>query len=69
MPAGVPKEAVDYYVDLLKKVRAHAGMGAAHERRRLQPVVHDRRRLRQMGRNEDKRHNDLMKEAGFLHSN
>jgi len=69
MPGGVPKDAVDYYVELLKKVR---------ETPEWQQLMHDGA-LNQTAmsgadyakwvENEEKRHRDLMKEAGFLATN
>ena len=57
MPPGVTKEQVDYYVDLFKKVRETPEWKKLMEERRLQPDLHDRRRLRRAGSaNEEKRH-------------
>ena len=50
MPPGVTKEQVDYYVDLLKKVRETPEWKQLMNERRVQPDLHDRRRLRQVGR-------------------
>ncbi len=50
MPPGATKDQVDYYVDLFKKVRETPEWKNADERGRVQPDLHDRRRLRQVGR-------------------
>jgi len=69
MPAGVPQEAVAYYVDLLNKVR---------ETPEWKQLMHDgafnQTAMAGAGyatwvENEERRHRDLMKEAGFLVSN
>jgi tripartite-type tricarboxylate transporter receptor subunit TctC len=69
MPPGVPNEAVAYYVDLFKKVR---------ETPEWQQLMHDGafNQTTMAGadygkwvENEEKRHRDLMKEAGFLATN
>jgi hypothetical protein len=42
------------------------GLEEVHGGRRLQPDLHERRRVQELGRATDKLHYDLMKEAGFL---
>ena len=54
MPAGVPKEAVDYYVDLFKKVRATPEWAQLMKDGAFNPSFMTRRRLRQMGRERGK---------------
>ena len=45
-----PPDQVDYYVDLLKKVRETPEWKTLMNERRVQPDLHDRRRVRQVGR-------------------
>ena len=47
---GATKDQVDYYVELLKKVRETPEWKTADERRCVQPDLHDRRRLFELGR-------------------
>ena len=66
MPAGVTQEQVDFYVDLFKKVRATPEWaqlmadGAFNQSFMTGPDYH------KWVEAEEKRHRDLMKEAGFL---
>jgi tripartite-type tricarboxylate transporter receptor subunit TctC len=69
MPAGVPKEAVDYYVELFKKVRetpewAHLMADGAFNQSFMSGADYTK-----WVEGEEKRHRDLMKEAGFLATN
>src|SRR5262245_60633723 len=69
MPAGVPKEAVDYYVDLMKKVRATPEWAQLMTEGAFNQSFMTGADYTKWVENEEKRHRDLMKEAGFLHSN
>ncbi len=44
----VKQDAVNYYIDLFKKVRATPRMEGLHAEGRLQPELHDRRRIRRV---------------------
>ena len=50
MPAGVTQEQVDFYVDSVQEGARDAGLEEVHGRRRLQPDLHDRSRVHEMGR-------------------
>ena len=50
MSPGATPEQVNFYVELFKKVRETPEWKKLMSRRRLQPDLHDRRRIRQMGR-------------------
>ena len=50
MPAGVTKDQVDFYVDLFKKVRETRRLEEVHGGWRVQHDLHERPRIRQMGR-------------------
>src|SRR5215468_8377469 len=69
MPAGVPKEAVDYYVDLLKKVRATPEWAQLMTDGAFNQSFMKGAEYAKWVENEEKRHRDLMKEAGFLATN
>ena len=66
MPAGVPKDEVDYYVDLFKKVRATPEWKKLMEDGAFNPTFMTGADYANWVENEEKRHRDLMKEAGFL---
>lgn len=66
MPPGVPKEAVDYYVELMKKVRATPEWAQLmHDGAFNQTFMAGPDYAKWVG-TEEQRHRDLMKEAGFL---
>ena len=69
MPAGVPKEAVDYYVELLKKVRATPEWAQLMKEGAFNQTTMAGADYAKWVENEEKRHRDLMKEAGFLATN
>ncbi|MCC6468875.1 MAG: tripartite tricarboxylate transporter substrate binding protein [Alphaproteobacteria bacterium] len=69
MPPGVPKEAVDYYVDLLKKVRATPEWEQLMKEGAFNQTFMTGPDYTKWVENEEKRHYDLMKEAGFLATN
>ena len=48
MPGGVTQDQVDFYIDLFKKVRETPDWKDVHRAGRVQPVVHDGRRIRQV---------------------
>ena len=69
MPAGVPKEAVDYYVDLFKKVRATPEWAQLMADGAFNQSFMTGADYTKWVEGEEKRHRDLMKEAGFLATN
>ncbi len=69
MPAGVPKEAVDYYVDLFKKVRATPEWAQLMADGAFNQSFMTGADYAKWVESEEKRHRDLMKEAGFLATN
>jgi putative tricarboxylic transport membrane protein len=69
MPAGVPKDAVDYYVELFKKVRATPEWAQLMKDGAFNPSFMTGTDYAKWVENEEKRHRDLMKEAGFLATN
>jgi putative tricarboxylic transport membrane protein len=69
MPAGVPKDAVEYYVELLKKVRATPEWAQLMHDGAFNQTTLSGADYAKWVENEEKRHRDLMKEAGFLASN
>jgi len=66
MPAGVPKDAVDYYVQLMQKVRATPEWAQLMNDGAFNPTFMAGAEYGKWVENEDKRHRELMKEAGFL---
>ena len=66
MPAGVPKEAVDFYVDLFKKVRATPEWEKLMKDGSFNQSFMAGAEYTKWVENEEKRHRDLMQEAGFL---
>ncbi len=56
MPGGVPQEAVDYYVELFKKVRETPEWKEFMERRRVQPDLHEPARSTPTGSRRPSRH-------------
>ena len=66
MPAGVPKEAVDYYVELFKKVRATPEWAQLMSDGAFNQSFMAGADYAKWVESEEKRHRDLMKEAGFL---
>ena len=68
MPSGVPKEAVAYYVDLLKKVRDTPEWAQLMHDGAFNTTTMSGDEYAKWVANEEKRHHDLMKEAGFLAS-
>ncbi len=69
MPAGVPKEAVDYYVELFKKVRATPEWAQLMADGAFNQSFMTGAEYTKWVEAEEKRHRDLMKEAGFLATN
>ncbi|MFO1161427.1 MAG: tripartite tricarboxylate transporter substrate binding protein [Reyranellaceae bacterium] len=69
MPAGVPKDAVDYYVELFKKVRATPEWAQLMTEGAFNQSFMTGADYAAWVDNEEKRHRELMKEAGFLASN
>jgi putative tricarboxylic transport membrane protein len=69
MPAGVPKDAVDYYVELFKKVRATPEWAQLMADGAFNQSFMTGADYATWVENEEKRHRDLMKEAGFLATN
>jgi putative tricarboxylic transport membrane protein len=66
MPPGVPKEAVDYYVELFKKVRATPEWAQLMHDGAFNQTFMSGGDYTKWVANEEQRHRDLMKEAGFL---
>jgi putative tricarboxylic transport membrane protein len=69
MPANVPKDAVDFYVELFKKVRATPEWAQLMTDGAFNQSFMTGADYVKWVDNEEKRHRDLMKEAGFLASN
>jgi putative tricarboxylic transport membrane protein len=69
MPAGVPKEAVDFYVELFKKVRATPEWAQLMADGAFNQSFMTGAEYTKWVEGEEKRHRDLMKEAGFLATN
>jgi putative tricarboxylic transport membrane protein len=69
MPAGVPKEAVAFYVDLMKKVRETPEWKQLMQDGAFNQTTMAGDQYAKWVENEEKRHRDLMKEAGFLATN
>jgi len=69
MPAGVPKDVVDYYVELFKKVRATPEWAQLMKDGAFNQTFMTGAEYSKWVENEEKRHRDLMKEAGFLATN
>ena len=68
MPAGVPKDAVDYYVELFKKVRATPEWKQLMQEGAFNQTFMTGADYTKWVEGEDKRHADLMRDAGFLAS-
>ena len=66
MPAGVPKEAVDFYVELFNKVRATPEWAQLMNDGAFNQSFLTGGDYAQWVEAEERRHRDLMKEAGFL---
>jgi putative tricarboxylic transport membrane protein len=69
MPAGVSKEQVEFYVDLMKKVRETPEWKKLMEEGAFNQTFMVGDEYAKWVENEEKRHQALMKEAGFLASN
>jgi len=69
MPAGVPKDAVDYYVELFKKVRSTPEWAQLMADGAFNQSFMTGADYTKWVEGEEKRHRDLMKEAGFLATN
>ena len=69
MPAGVPKDAADYYVELFKKVRATPEWAQLMADGAFNQSFMTGADYAKWIEGEEKRHRDLMKEAGFLATN
>ncbi len=69
MPANAPKDAVDYYVELFKKVRATPEWAQLMADGAFNQSFMSGADYTKWVEGEEKRHRDLMKEAGFLATN
>ena len=69
MPANAPKDAVDYYVELFKKVRATPEWAQLMADGAFNQSFMSGADYTKWVEAEEKRHRDLMKEAGFLATN
>jgi putative tricarboxylic transport membrane protein len=69
MPASAPKDAVDYYVELFKKVRATPEWAQLMADGAFNQSFMTGPDYTKWVEAEEKRHRDLMKEAGFLATN
>ena len=69
MPANAPKDAVAYYVELLKKVRATPEWAQLMADGAFNQSFMTGADYTKWVEGEEKRHRDLMKEAGFLATN
>jgi len=69
MPASVPKDAADYYVELFKKVRATPEWTQLMADSAFNQSFMSGAEYTKWVEAEEKRHRDLMKEAGFLATN
>jgi putative tricarboxylic transport membrane protein len=69
MPAGVSKDVVNYYVELFKKVRATPEWAQLMKDGAFNQTFMVGAEYSKWVENEEKRHRDLMKEAGFLATN
>ncbi len=69
MPAGVSKDVVEYYVELFKKVRATPEWAQLMKDGAFNQSSMSGAEYTKWVDNEEKRHRDLMKEAGFLATN
>jgi tripartite-type tricarboxylate transporter receptor subunit TctC len=68
MPAGVPKEAVDFYVDLLKKVRATPDWKTFSEQAAFNQTFMTGPEYVKWVTDAEAKHRQLMEKAGFLAS-
>ena len=66
MPPGVPKDAVDFYVELLKKVRATPEWAQLMQDGAFNQTTMSGADYTKWVASEEQRHRELMKEAGFL---
>jgi putative tricarboxylic transport membrane protein len=66
MPAGVPKDAVDYYIGLFQKVRETPEWKDLMKNGAFNQTFMTGAEYAKWVENEEKRHQALMKEAGFL---
>jgi tripartite-type tricarboxylate transporter receptor subunit TctC len=66
MPAGVPQDAVNFYVELFKKVRGTAEWKKLMEDGAFNQTFMAGKQYVDWVANAEKLHRDLMKEAGFL---
>ena len=69
MAPGVPKEAVDYYVEVFKKVRETPEWKQLMNDGAFNQTFMAGGDYAKWVANEETRHRDLMKEAGFLAAN
>ena len=69
MPANAPKDAVDFYVELFKKVRATPEWAQLMADGAFNQSFMTGAEYTKWVEAEEKRHRDLMKEAGFLATN
>ena len=69
MPANAPKDAVDFYVELFKKVRATPEWAQLMADGAFNQSFMTGADYTKWVEGEEKRHRDLMKEAGFLATN
>jgi tripartite-type tricarboxylate transporter receptor subunit TctC len=66
MPPGVPQDAVNFYIELFKKVRATPEWAKLMEDGAFNQTFMTGKEYVNWVANEEKRHRDLMAEAGFL---
>ena len=69
MPPGVTQEQVDYYVDVFKKVRETPEWKKLMSDGAFNQSFMTGKQFLDWVANENKRHKDLMKAAGFMASN
>jgi putative tricarboxylic transport membrane protein len=69
MPAGVRNDQVDYYVELMKKVRATEEWKKLMDEGAFNQTFMTGSEFTKWVETEEKRHKDLMTEAGFLATN
>ncbi|HTS84129.1 MAG TPA: tripartite tricarboxylate transporter substrate binding protein [Usitatibacter sp.] len=66
MPPGVTQEQVDFYVNMLKKIRETPDWKEFVEKAAFNQTALNGEAFKEWVAKEEKRHYDLMKEAGFL---
>ena len=66
MPAGVPQEAVDFYVDLIKKIRETPDWKKFKEDAAFNDTFMSGKQYADWVKNAEGVHKSLMQEAGFI---